>query len=137
MRDLISKIKNSQPTKTGEEAALALANIVMNPTWVSASSLVFGIEEMIDYASNFISYDARIVVHDEELFTIQPIHILHIDESILTDGWKNIWVLLYSNGAVSYGEKEDPNDNLLAVFVDESLIDPANLVEIVLKKDSQ
>lgn len=137
MLDVIYKIKNSQPTAVGEEAANFFSAIVTNPNWVVASSAVFGMDELIGHVNTFISGLAKIEIHGEELVTIQPIHVLYLDETHLQDGWTNMWGLLYSNGAVCYSEKANGTEPFLILFMDQSLVDPSQVVEIPLKTDDQ
>lgn len=137
MIDVIYKIKNSQPTIVGEEAQRLLAAIVNNPSWVVVSTALFGLEEMVARVNLFINEQARIELHDQMLYTLQPIHILYLDESQLSNGWVKTWVLLYSNGAVCFSEKEDGAEPFLVLFMDESLVDPSDVVEIPLGDEGQ
>ena len=134
MIDLLYRIKNSQPTIVGEEAARFLAAIIQNPDWVVASTAVLGLEETIEKANYYLSFQARIELHGEMLYSLQPIHICYLDETQLRDGWVHTWILLYSNGAVVYSEKEGGTEPFLILFMDESLVDPEFVVEIPIEQ---
>lgn len=136
MIDVIYKIKNSQPTIVGEEAQRFFAAIV-NSGWVIASSALLGKDEMLFRINTFINEQARIELHGQMLYTLQPIHIIYLDEKQLNDGWKKTWILLYSNGAVCLSEKEDGSEPFLLLFMDESLADPSDVVQIPLGDDGQ
>ena len=137
MIDIIYKIKNSQPTLDGEKAADIVSGIVTHPEWVVASSAVFEMEELLELTNSFISEMARVDIHGELLLTVQPIHVLYLDQQHLHEGWDKMWVLLYSNGAVCYSEKPNGEEPFLVLFMDEALVDSSQVVEIPLKMDPQ
>lgn len=136
MIDLITKIKNSQPTLTGEDAATIFTDIVMNRKWVVASSAIFPMEELMIYVNTFIENMANIEVHGQNMFTVQPIHVLYVDDLILQDGFTKMWGLLYANGAVCYSEKENGTEPFMVLFIDQALVDDKDVVEIPIHLDS-
>jgi hypothetical protein len=134
MIDVIYKIKNSQPTLVAEQAADLFAGIVSRTDWVVASSAIFPMEELLQYIDYYLTSLARVEIHGESLLTIQPIHILYVDNTLLQDDWSKMWGLLYSNGAVCYSEKED-GTQFMILFIDETLVDENDIVELKIKTD--
>lgn len=128
MSELITKIKKSVPTHTGEEAQSILRSVFTSSNYVIFPATIYGIKETEDIANLFLNvYAEAVTLSNESIKIYNPIYIAsasmpNYDSCIF-------YLLYYHNGHILY--LEDIADSSipeeLVVFIDKDIIKSLNL----------